>query len=73
MSFFVSSLTDDIFVSKYSAYIQTSRSSPPLQWPPVLVGNPKKIENHRYRSSVAVWTEDSDSCAVGEDCMEELV
>ena len=42
VSFFVSSLTDDIFVLKYSAYIQTSRSSPPLQWPPVLVGNPKE-------------------------------
>ena len=32
-----------------------------------------KIENHRYRSSVDVWTEDCDSCAVGEDGMEELV
>ena len=42
VSFFVSSLTDIIFVLKYSAYIQTSRSSPPLQWPPVLVGNPKE-------------------------------
>ena len=33
---FVSSLTDIIFVLKYSAHIQTSTSPPPLQWPPVL-------------------------------------
>ena len=39
---FVSSLTDDIFVLKYSAYIQTSRSPPQWQWPPVLVGNQGK-------------------------------
>ena len=42
VSFFVSSLTDDIFVLKYSAYIQTSRSPPQWQWPPVLVGNQGK-------------------------------
>ena len=53
VSFFVSSLTDDIFVLKYSAYIQTSRSSPPLQWPPVLVGNPqgKYLCQHKYWQS----------------------
>ena len=58
VSFFVSSLTDDIFVLKYSAYIQTSRSSPPLQWPPVLA---------------FLSTRSCDSCEVGEDGMEELV
>ena len=54
VSFFVSSLTDDIFVLKYSAYIQTSRSSPPLQWPPVLVGNHKEkswLNQHKYWQS----------------------
>ena len=70
VSFFVSSLTDDIFVLKYSAYIQTSTSPPPLQWPPVLVGNPQEI--------ICVNTEDCDgmednSCAVGEDSIEELI
>ena len=54
VSFFVSSLTDDIFVLKYSAYIQTSRSSPPLQWPPVLVGNPK--ENICVNTSIGSQT-----------------
>ena len=52
--FFVSSLTDIIFVLKYSAYIQTSRSSPPLQWPPVLVGNHKEkswLNQHKYWQS----------------------
>ena len=58
VSFFVSSLTDDIFVLKYSAYIQTSTSPPPLQWPPVLA---------------FLSTRSCDSCEVGEDGMEELV
>ena len=54
VSFFVSSLTDDIFVLKYSAYIQTSTSPPPLQWPPVLVGNHKEkswLNQHKYWQS----------------------
>ena len=50
VSFFVSSLTDDIFVLKYSAYIQTSTSPPPLQWPPVLA---------------FLSTRSCDSCEVG--------
>ena len=58
VSFFVSSLTDDIFVLKYSAYIQTSTSPPPLQWPPVLA---------------FLSTRSCDSSEVGEDGMEELV
>ena len=56
--FFVSSLTDIIFVLKYSAHIQTSTSPPPLQWPPVLA---------------FLSTRSCDSCKVGEDGMEELV
>ena len=56
--FFVSSLTDDIFVLKYSAYIQTSTSPPPLQWPLVLA---------------FLSTRSCDSCEVGENGMEELV
>ena len=58
VSFFVSSLTDDIFVLKYSAYIQTSTSPPPLQWPLVLA---------------FLSTRSCDSCEVEEDGMEELV
>ena len=58
VSFFVSCLTDDIFVLKYSAYIQTSTSPPPLQWPLVLA---------------FLSTRSCDSCEVGENGMEELV
>ena len=50
VSFFVSSLTDIIFVLKYSAHIQTSTSPPPLQWPPVLA---------------FLSTRSCDSCEVG--------